>query len=139
MAGLSMLLISAIPGLTQTVAPFAAVFGLSLFGAAFGPNYGLILLSAESYPTTVRSTGHGLSSCLGKVGGFIGALITPLVLSGFGLRTTTLLAGVCLLLAGAATLVLRDPSRVPLDDASAAMRRALRTPAGRAPLNRSAP
>ena len=129
MAGLSMLLISAIPGLTQTVAPFAAVFGLSLFGAAFGPNYGLILLSAESYPTTVRSTGHGLSSCLGKVGGFIGALITPLVLSGFGLRTTTLLAGVCLLLAGAATLVLRDPSRVPLDDASAAMRRALRTPA----------
>lgn len=123
----SMLLITAIPGLTHNVTLFAAVFGLSLFGTAFGPNYGLILLGAECYPTTVRSTGHGLSSCLGKLGGFIGALTTPLVLSGFGLRTTTLLAGVCFLLAGVATLVLRDPSGVPLDDASAAMRPGLRT------------
>ncbi|BBX39577.1 MFS transporter [Mycobacterium simiae] len=118
----SMLLITVIPGLTHTVIAFAAVFGLSLFGTTFGPNYALILLGAECYPTTVRSTGHGLSSCLGKVGGFIGALLTPLVLSGMGLRITTLLAGVCFLLAGAATLVLRDPSGVPLDDASAGMR-----------------
>ncbi|OBJ11122.1 hypothetical protein A5625_09925 [Mycobacterium sp. 1465703.0] len=125
----SMLLITVIPGLTQTVTLFAAVFGLSLFGTTFGPNYALILLSAECYPTTVRSTGHGLSSCLGKVGGFIGALVTPLVLSGMGLRMTTLLAGVCFLLAGAATLVLRDPSGVPLDDASVAMHHSLPAPA----------
>ncbi|GLE50658.1 hypothetical protein ATCCBAA256_02460 [Mycobacterium montefiorense] len=63
------------------------------------------------------------------MGGFIGALVTPLVLSGMGLRMTTLLAGICFLLAGAATLVLRDPSRVPLDDASAAMHRGLCFPA----------
>jgi MFS transporter, PHS family, inorganic phosphate transporter len=131
MAALSMLLISAIPGLTHTVGPFVAVFGLALFATTFGVNYGLILLSGECYPTAVRSTAHGLSSSLGKVGGFVGALITPLVLSGFGLRTTTLLAGICFLLAGAATLVLRDPSGVPLDDASATMHRGLGTPAAR--------
>ncbi|GLE50657.1 MFS transporter [Mycobacterium montefiorense] len=62
LCAVSMLLITAIPGLTQTVTLFAAVFGLSLFGTTFGPNYGLILLGAECYPTTVRSTGHGLSS-----------------------------------------------------------------------------
>jgi MFS transporter, PHS family, inorganic phosphate transporter len=128
LCAVSMLLITTIPGLTHDVTLFAAVFGLSLFGTAFGPNYALILLAAECYPTTVRSTAHGLSSCLGKVGGFIGALMIPLVLSGFGLRATTLLAGICFLLAGAATLVLRDPSRVPLDAASDAMRRGLRTP-----------
>jgi MFS transporter, PHS family, inorganic phosphate transporter len=128
LCAVSMLLITTIPGLTHDVTLFAAVYGLSLFGTAFGPNYALILLGAECYPTTVRSTAHGLSSCLGKVGGFIGALMIPLVLSGFGLRTTTLLAGICFLLAGVATLVLRDPSRVPLDAASDAMRRGLRAP-----------
>jgi MFS family permease len=124
----SMLLITSIPGLTDTVAPFAVVFGLSLFGSAFGPNPGLILLSAECYPTAARSTGHGISSSLGKVGAFIGALVAPLVLSAYGLRITTLLAGVCFVLAILATLVLRDPSGVPLDAASAEMDGDLRAP-----------
>jgi MFS transporter, PHS family, inorganic phosphate transporter len=121
LCAVSMLLITLIPGLTGTVAPFAVIFGLSLFGSAFGPNPGLILLSAECYPTAARSTGHGISSSLGKVGAFVGAFLAPLVLSAYGLRITTLIAGVCFVLAILATLVLRDPAGVPLEAASAEM------------------
>src|SRR6202012_5798571 len=112
---LSMLLITVIPSLSATVVPFAAVFGVSLFGIAFGPNYTTMLLAAESYPTRVRSTAHGLSAGIAKIGAFGGALVTPVVLAGFGLRATVLVAGVCFLLGIATTLVLREPRDLALD------------------------
>ncbi|MFI9649335.1 MFS transporter [Streptomyces sp. NPDC052040] len=116
LSALSMLLIAAIGGLTHTVVPFALVFGISLFGIALGPNYTTMLLAAESYPTAVRSTGHGLSAGIAKIGAFLGALITPLALSHYGLRVVTLIAGVCFLLGIAATLVLREPKDLALSD-----------------------
>ena len=116
LSALSMLLIAAIPGLTTTVAPFALVFGVSLFGIALGPNYTTMLLAAESYPTRIRSTAHGLSAGLAKIGAFLGALSTPIVLAGFGLRVTVLIAGVCFLLGIATTLVLREPRDLALDE-----------------------
>ncbi|MEZ0364472.1 MFS transporter [Mycobacterium sp. pUA109] len=115
LSALSMVLISAIPGLTAAVAPFALVFGLSLFGIAFGPNYTTMLLAAESYPTSIRSTAHGISAAFGKIGAFLGALISPVVLAHFGLRPTTLIAGGCFLLGIATTLALVEPNGVALD------------------------
>ena len=115
-SALSMLLISSIGGLTHTVVPFALVFGISLFGIALGPNYTTMLLAAESYPTAVRSTGHGLSAGIAKIGAFAGALITPLALAHYGLRVVTLIAGICFLLGIAATLVLREPKDLALSD-----------------------
>ncbi|MFI9802939.1 hypothetical protein ACIHEJ_00930 [Streptomyces sp. NPDC052301] len=43
-----------------------------------------MLLGAESYPTSVRSTFHGLSAGIAKVGAFAGALVVPLVPAGGG-------------------------------------------------------
>jgi predicted MFS family arabinose efflux permease len=120
---LAMLLITAFPVISASVVPFAIVFGMSLFGVAFGPNYTTMLLAAESYPTAVRSTFHGLSSAIAKVGAFLGALFVPLLLSGAGLRAVTLL-GFCCYAAGIATTVLvREPAGLALDDVSDDLRR----------------
>lgn len=114
----AMLLITAFPVISASVVPFAIVFGISLFGVAFGPNYTTMLLAAESYPTAVRSTFHGLSSAIAKVGAFLGALFVPLLLSGAGLRAVTLL-GFCCYAAGIATTALvREPVGLALDDVS---------------------
>jgi predicted MFS family arabinose efflux permease len=48
LCALAMLLITVVPSLSSAVLPFAIVFGLSLFGIAFGPNYTTMLLAAES-------------------------------------------------------------------------------------------
>lgn len=115
LSALSMALIAAIPGLTSTVTPFAVVFGLSLFGIAVGPNYTTMLLAAESYPTAIRSTAHGISAGTAKVGAFLGALITPVALAHLGLRPTVLIAGVCFALGIVATMLLAEPKDVALD------------------------
>ena len=114
----SMLLITIVPSLSATVVPFAAVFGLSLFGVAFGPNYTTMLLAAESYPTTVRSTFHGLSAGIAKIGAFAGALIVPLLLSSHGLRAVTFMGFCCYAAAIVTTMLVREPGGRALDDIS---------------------
>jgi MFS transporter, PHS family, inorganic phosphate transporter len=115
LSAISMALIAAIPGLTTTVAPFAIVFGLSLFGIAVGPNYTTMLLAAECYPTVIRSTAHGISAGTAKVGAFLGALITPVALAHLGLRSTVLIAGVCFVLGICTTVLLPESGGAALD------------------------
>ncbi|OBI24008.1 MFS transporter [Mycobacterium sp. E2238] len=118
LCGLAMLLITMVPGLSSAVLPFGIVFGLSLFGIAFGPNYTTMLLAAESYPTAVRSSLHGLSSGVAKVGAFGGALVVPLILASSGLRAVTLFAFGCYVAAIATTLLLPEPRGRALDEVS---------------------
>jgi MFS family permease len=118
LCALSMLLITLVPSLRATVVPFALVFGLSLFGVAFGPNYTTMLLAAESYPTAIRSTFHGLSAGIAKIGAFTGALVVPLLLSGSGLQAVTFLGFCCYAAGMATTLLVREPSGQALDDVS---------------------
>ncbi|MFE2447230.1 MFS transporter [Streptomyces sp. NPDC059426] len=106
------------PALSTTVLPFAVLFGLSLLGVAFGPNYTTMLLGAEAFPTSVRSTFHGLSSGFAKIGAFIGALLVPLLLNGAGLRMVTLLAMGCFLAGAALTYFVREPNGLSLEEAS---------------------
>jgi predicted MFS family arabinose efflux permease len=94
------------------------VFGLSLFGIAFGPNYTTMLLAAESYPTAVRSGLHGLSSGIAKVGAFAGAFLVPLLLAAEGLRAVTLGAFGCYVAAIATTALSPEPRGRALDDVS---------------------
>jgi MFS family permease len=115
---ISMLLITIVPSLSATVVPFAIVFGVSLFGVAFGPNYTTMLLAAESYPTAIRSTFHGLSSGIAKIGAFTGALVVPLLLSSSGLRAVTLLGFCCYAAAIVTTMLVREPAGQALDDVS---------------------
>lgn len=122
LCALAMLLITVVPGLSMTVVPFALIFGVSLFGIGFGPNYTTMLLGAESYPTAVRSTFHGLSAGIAKVGAFIGALVVPLVLASSGLRSVTLIAFACYVCAIAVTFLLKEPNGKALDDISVGLK-----------------
>jgi hypothetical protein len=77
-----------------------------------------MLLAAESYPTAVRSSLHGLSSGIAKIGAFAGALLVPLLLAAEGLRAVTLLAFGCYVAAIATTALLPEPRGRALDDVS---------------------
>ena len=96
--------------------PFALLFGLSMFGTRMGPTFTTLILAAELYPTSIRSTFHGLSSGVAKVGAFIGALTVPLILAGPGLRIVTLVSGCCFAAALATTFLVDEPNGRTLDE-----------------------
>jgi MFS family permease len=77
--GLAFLLIGVIPGITSMVLPFLLLFGVSYFFAEFGPNTTTFVMAAECFPTSVRSTAHGIASGLAKVGAFIGVFLFPVI------------------------------------------------------------
>jgi len=92
-----------------------------------------MVFAAESFPVSVRSTGHGLSAGIAKAGAYVGALGAPLMLAGVGLRATELAAGLFFLLGIPFTLLLREPAGRSLEDVSGG-RVAPDAPAVRAPL-----
>jgi PHS family inorganic phosphate transporter-like MFS transporter len=83
--GLMFLLIGVVPGVTSAVGPFLILFGASYFFAEFGPNSTTFVLAAEVYPTSVRTTGHGISAGLAKLGAFIGVYLFPHLTKAFGI------------------------------------------------------
>ncbi|MFI9273373.1 MFS transporter [Kitasatospora sp. NPDC052896] len=121
LCALAMMLITVVPGLSTTVIPFAVTFGMSLFGSMLGPNYTTMIIAAESFPTSIRSTFHGLSSGIAKIGAFGGAVVVPLVLAGGGLRIVTLIASCCFLAGIGTTFLVREPHGLTLDDVSEAL------------------
>ena len=52
---------------------------------AFGPNVATYILPTVCYETKVRSTFHGRSAALGKLGAFMGALLFPVLADRIGL------------------------------------------------------
>ena len=79
MMGLCFLIIAAIPGMTTMVVPFLLVYGVSYFFTEFGPNMTTFVMPSELYPVTMRTTGHGISAGVGKLGAFIGVFLFPLL------------------------------------------------------------
>jgi MFS family permease len=64
--------IAAVPGITTMVVPFLLVYGVSYFFTEFGPNMTTFVMPSELYPVDMRTTGHGISAGIGKLGAFIG-------------------------------------------------------------------
>ncbi|KAF3433249.1 hypothetical protein FNV43_RR24351 [Rhamnella rubrinervis] len=54
---------------------FAALYGVTLFFANFGPNSTTFIVPAELFPARFRSTCHGISAAAGKAGAIIGAFV----------------------------------------------------------------
>ena len=77
MMALCFLIIAAVRGMTTMVAPFLLVYGISYFFTEFGPNMTTFVLPSELYPVTMRTTGHGISAGVGKLGAFIGVFLSP--------------------------------------------------------------
>jgi MFS transporter, PHS family, inorganic phosphate transporter len=80
-------------------------------------------MAAECYPTSVRTTGHGLSAGIAKLGAFIGVYLFPEISSAFGLGSALKFAAGMALVGTLLTLLLPEPSRCSLEDISEEGRR----------------
>lgn len=116
--GLSFGALGLIPNITHEVVPFLLLFGLSYFFAEFGPNTTTFVLASELYPVSVRTTGHGLSAGVAKVGAFIGVFVFPLLKASLGLNGTLLITFVFSLVGILLTLLLPEPNQRALEEVS---------------------
>jgi len=91
MMGLMFFIIGMFPSIVHNFPLFITLYGLSYFFAEFGPNTTTFVLSAEVFPVNVRTTAHGISAGVAKIGAFIGAYFFPILLKSLGLSHTLLL------------------------------------------------
>ena len=98
MMALSFAAIGLIPGITTMIVPFLALYGVSYFFTQYGPNTTTFVVPTELFPVRMRTTGHGISAAVGKLGAFLGTFSFPLLLHSIGLpKTELIISGVCLL------------------------------------------
>jgi MFS transporter, PHS family, inorganic phosphate transporter len=113
-------LIGLIPAVTQNLAPFLVLYGISYFFTEFGPNMTTFIYPAELFPTEVRTTGHGVSAGAGKLGAFIGAFLFPdLLASHLGLRGAMVIAGIVALAGLVLTMTLPETRGKSLEELEA--------------------
>jgi pimeloyl-ACP methyl ester carboxylesterase len=108
--------IAAVPGMTTMVVPFLLVYGVSYFFTEFGPNMTTFVLPSELFPVSMRTTGHGISAGIGKLGAFIGVFLFPVLQTSLGLRGTLLLTAGVSVSGFALTFVLPEPAGRSLED-----------------------
>ncbi len=116
--GAMFLMIALIPGVTTVTAPFLLLFGASYFFAEFGPNTTTFVLAAECYPTSLRTTGHGLSAGIAKLGAFLGVYLFPEITKAFGLAGALEFAAGMAAAGTLLTLLLPETSRRSLEEIS---------------------
>jgi len=66
-----------IPGIEKLIYPFLIIYGISYFFTEFGPNATTFVYPAELFPVEARTTGHGVASASGKIGGFVRVFTFP--------------------------------------------------------------
>jgi MFS transporter, PHS family, inorganic phosphate transporter len=108
-----------VPALTQYVAPFLAILGLSYFFIQFGPNMTTFVLPSEVFPVSMRTTGHGVAAGIGKLGAFVGVFLVPVLQDHIGLRGLLAVAGGSAVLGLVVTTLLPEPAGRTLEDVSA--------------------
>lgn len=116
--GLAFLGMGVIPGITSMVIPFLVLYGVSYFFAEFGPNTTTFILAAELYPVSVRTTAHGISAGVAKIGAFIGVFLFPVLTKTLGLQKTFVITFVFAVLGTLLTLVLPEPANQSIESLS---------------------
>ncbi len=116
--GLAFLLIGVVPHITTEVTPFLLLFGISYFFAEFGPNETTFVLAGEVFPTSMRSTGHGISAGIAKFGAFLGVYLFPIIKSHFGVSGALEFSFGMALIGILLTLLLPEPAGKSLDELS---------------------
>lgn len=119
MLGISFALIGIIPGITNMISMFLIIYGLSYFFSEFGPNTTTFVIPAEIFPVNLRTTAHGISAGMAKVGAFIGAFTFPILLKSLGLSHTLLITAAFSFLGAVLTqFTLEEPSQKAIEDIS---------------------
>lgn len=111
-------LIGVIPGITAAIVPFLVLFGISFFFAEFGPNTTTFVLSAESFPTSVRCTAQGISAGVAKLGAFIGVFLFPIIQNSLGTARALELSAGFSLVGALLTLLIPETAQRSLEDIS---------------------
>jgi PHS family inorganic phosphate transporter-like MFS transporter len=96
--------IAVVPDIDRLLIPFLLVYGISYFFTEFGPNSTTFVYPAEIFPVLGRTTGHGIASSAGKLGGFIGVFLFPIFMHKGGLALAEAAAAVVSLLGILVTL-----------------------------------
>jgi MFS family permease len=99
-------LLAIIPNVEKLVYPFLLIYGFSYFFTEFGPNATTFVYPSEIFPVRVRTTGHGISAAMGKIGGFAGVFTFPFFLSWNGLPAAEGAAAIVSILGLAVTVFL---------------------------------
>jgi PHS family inorganic phosphate transporter-like MFS transporter len=100
-----------IPDIEKLVVPFLLVYGVSYFFTEFGPNATTFVYPAEIFPVEARTTGHGIASAAGKLGGFVGVFLFPILMSWHGLLSAELAAAIVSVLGIGVTVWLLPETR----------------------------
>lgn len=116
--GLMFLGIGVIPGIASNIVPFIILYGISYFFAEFGPNTTTFVMAAEVFPVSMRTTGHGMSAGIAKIGAFIGVFIFPILSSKLGLNGTLDITFAFSLIGMLLTLVLPEPAKKSMESIS---------------------
>lgn len=115
---LCFIILGIFPALTNTTAPFLALFGLSYLFTEFGPNTTTFVLPSEVFPDSMRTTGHGIAAGIGKLGAFVGVFAVPQLETHIGLRGMLVVAGGAAILGFLLTRLLPEPSQRTLEELS---------------------
>jgi MFS family permease len=94
MMAASFLAMALIPGIEKLVFPFLVIYGISYFFTEFGPNATTFVYPAEIFPASARTTAHGIAAAAGKLGGFIGVFLFPILMAAGGLFAAELVAAI---------------------------------------------
>lgn len=98
---------------------FLAVYGLTFFFANFGPNTTTFVYPSEVFPTSYRTTGHGIAAASGKVGAVLAVALFPTLYLAYGLPWFFGLLAIVAFLGFVITLaLLPETARRSLEDAS---------------------
>jgi PHS family inorganic phosphate transporter-like MFS transporter len=117
-----------IPDVDKLLIPFLLIYGISYFFTEFGPNSTTFVYPSEIFPVLGRTTGHGVASSAGKLGGFIGVFLFPIFMHQGGLALAEAVAAVVSVLGIIVTLTMLPETKgksleelnPELDDAVAA-------------------
>ncbi len=116
--GAAFFLLAAVPVLTASVGAFIAIFGLSYLFVEFGPNTTTFVLPSEVFPVSARTTGHGISAGVGKLGAFLGVFVVPALETKLGLRPMLAIAAGSAVLGILLTRLLPEAARRGLEEVS---------------------
>jgi MFS family permease len=96
---------------------FIILYCLNYFFTEFGPNTTTFVMPVEIFPLSVRTTSHGISATVGKVGAAVGTFGFPLLRAKFGLPGPMWVASLSCLVGFALTWALPEPKGLSLEEA----------------------
>jgi MFS transporter, PHS family, inorganic phosphate transporter len=85
MAAAFLLLSFAFGPLIAVLPAFLFLYGVTFFAANAGPNTTTFVYPSEVFPTSFRTTGHGIAAASGKAGAVVAVFLFPTLIAVYGL------------------------------------------------------